>query len=65
MSANPEKVCPACNTEHPLSAFGRDRRTHDGYRLLCRACRRERRTTRNLVRRNLKRIATATKEVPK
>lgn len=33
------KHCPECNTPRPLSAFGPDRRTLDGFRRLCRPCR--------------------------
>ncbi|MET8253297.1 hypothetical protein [Micromonospora sp. NPDC005197] len=37
------KHCPQCNADRSLSAFGRDRRTLDGFRRLCRPCRVENR----------------------
>lgn len=33
------KTCKACGAEKPLSDFGRDLTTPDGYKYVCRACR--------------------------
>lgn len=49
------KHCPQCNTDRPLSAFGTDRRTLDGFRRLCRSCRAENRRTHTTIKRNLSR----------
>lgn len=49
------KVCPQCNTERQLSSFGRDRRTADGYRRLCRPCRIENRRLHAHVRQAMRR----------
>ncbi|WP_433390142.1 hypothetical protein [Micromonospora sp. KLBMP9576] len=47
--------CPQCNTARPLSAFGTDRRTLDGFRRLCRSCRAENRRIHTTIKRNLSR----------
>ncbi|GAB2925542.1 hypothetical protein GCM10027280_11150 [Micromonospora polyrhachis] len=49
------RKCPQCGTDRPLSAFGRDRRTLDGFRRLCRPCRNENRRLHARVRKAMSR----------
>lgn len=39
-----DKYCACCEQRKPFSSFGIDKRTSDGYTLLCRACRERLRT---------------------
>lgn len=39
-----DKYCACCETHKPFASFGTDKRTSDGYTLLCRACREKLRT---------------------
>lgn len=39
-----DKYCACCESHKPFASFGTDKRTSDGYTLLCRACREKLRT---------------------
>lgn len=49
------KTCPDCQREFPRATFGRDRRTADGLRVPCRACRRSRAGLHAILARNMRR----------
>lgn len=33
------KVCDKCGEEKPLTEFGHDKSSHDGYKNICKSCR--------------------------